>query len=116
LHYPIATFLFWRVDENNVSWDASGQSYFQSGTKNWTRWRLNRNRLLNLHLLEGRSNGSKSDMRLIDYYTDMNTGQKVRFYETAIIPKDVSLDIEKFYEFYETRRKLLANKIKALLG
>jgi uncharacterized protein with ParB-like and HNH nuclease domain len=40
--------------------------------ENWKIWRGNRNRLPNLHLLEGRSNGSKNDMRLIDYYNDMN--------------------------------------------
>jgi hypothetical protein len=38
----------------------------------WKKWRSMRNKLPNLHLLEGRSNGSKSDMRLIDYYNDMN--------------------------------------------
>ena len=84
--------------------------------ENWTRWRLDRNRLPNLHLLEGRSNGSKNDMRLIDYYTDMNTEQRTRFYETAMIPEDVSLDIEKFDEFYEARKSLLTKKIRALLS
>ena len=34
----------------------------------WHRWRSDRNKLPNLHLLEGRSNGSKNDMPLIEYY------------------------------------------------
>lgn len=34
--------------------------------EDWRRWRGNRNRLSNLQLLEGRSNGSKNDMRLVD--------------------------------------------------
>ena len=44
--------------------------------EDWRNWRGNRNRLANLHLLEGRSNASKSDMRLVDYYNDMNDAQK----------------------------------------
>lgn len=40
--------------------------------EDWRRWRGNRNRLPNLQLLEGTSSGSKNDMRLIDYYNDMN--------------------------------------------
>lgn len=42
----------------------------------WRRCRGNRNRLTNLQLLEGRSNGGKKDMRLIYYYNDMNDEQK----------------------------------------
>lgn len=78
-------------------------------------WRLNRNRLPNLHLLEGRSNSSKSDLRLIDYYNDMNHDQKEQFYYQAIIPRDISLEIENFGEFYEARKKMLAVRIRALL-
>ena len=82
----------------------------------WKTWRGNRNRLPNLHLLEGRSNGSKSDMRLVDYYNDMNDEQKAIFYKDAMIPEDVSLEIEVFDKFYETRKKMLAEKIRLLLG
>ena len=74
-----------------------------------------RNRLPNLHLLEGRSNASKSDMRLIDYYNDMNEVQKQAFMEQATIPKDVSLDFEDFDVFYEKRKEVLSNHIRALL-
>ena len=38
----------------------------------WKILRSNRNRLPNLHLLEGRSNGSKNDMSLLEYYDEMN--------------------------------------------
>ena len=75
-----------------------------------------RNRLPNLHLLEGRSNGSKNDMRLVDYYNDMNDEQKVEFCKQAMIPKDVSLEIEDFEIFYEKRKTILAEKIRELLG
>ena len=83
--------------------------------EDWRRWRGNRNRLPNLHLLEGRSNGSKNDMRLMDYYNDMNDTQKVEFCEQSFIPKDVSLELENFEEFYEKRKEILTDKIRELL-
>ncbi|MDR0917465.1 MAG: DUF262 domain-containing protein [Oscillospiraceae bacterium] len=84
--------------------------------EDWAKWRSNRNRLPNLHLLEGRSNGSKSDMRLIDYYSDMNDDQRERFVDEALIPRDVSFEIENFDKFYEARKEVLAEKIRTLLG
>ena len=82
----------------------------------WRRWRSNRNRLPNLQLLEGRSNGSKNAMRLVDYYNDMNDEQKAVFHKEALIPNDVSLELENFEEFYEKRKELLTTKIRQLLG
>ena len=82
----------------------------------WRKWRSDRNRLPNLQLLEGRSNGSKNDMRLIDYYNDMNDDQKADFYREAIIPEGVSLELENFEEFYEKRKSLLIKRIRELLG
>lgn len=84
--------------------------------EDWRKWRANRNRLPNLHLLEGRSNTSKNAMRLVDFFNDMNQEQRARFLETAMIPANVSLEIEHFEEFYEARKKLLGNKIKYLLS
>lgn len=82
----------------------------------WNRWRGLRNRIPNLHLLEGRSNGSKSSMRLIDYYNDMNNEQQVNFYTQAMIPQNVTLEIEDFENFYNSRKKLLIKKIQDILG
>lgn len=81
----------------------------------WRSWRGNRNRLPNLQLLEGRSNSSKSSMRLVDYYNDMNDEQQRNFRKQALIPYDVSLELENFGAFYEKRKVLLVNKIKELL-
>ena len=83
--------------------------------EDWRRWRGNRNRLPNLQLLEGRSNGSKNAMPLIEYYNDMNAEQQEIFRKQAMIPEDVPLGIEHFEEFYEKRKEILAKKIKALL-
>ena len=84
--------------------------------EDWRRWRGNRNRLAILQLLEGRSNGSKNDMPLIDYYNDMNDDQKKIFREQALIPDGVSLELDKFDEFYEKRKVILTSKLRALLG
>ena len=81
----------------------------------WRRWRGNRNRLPNLQLLEGRSNGSKNDMNLLDYYNDMNDEQKATFRKQAIIPDGVSLELAHFEEFYEARKAVLVQKIRDLL-
>lgn len=84
--------------------------------EDWRRWRGNRNRLPNLQLLEGRSNGSKNAMRLVDYYNDMNDEQRAMFRKEALIPDDVSLELENFEDFYEKRKELLTTKIRQLLG
>lgn len=84
--------------------------------EDWRRWRGNRNRLSNLQLLEGRSNGSKNAMRLVDYYNDMNDEQKAKFCKEAIIPDGVSFELEHFDEFYEKRKAILTEKIRELLG
>lgn len=84
--------------------------------EDWKRWRGFRNRLPNLQLLEGRSNGSKSNMRLVDYYNDMNDDQKAEFCKETIIPDGVSLELEHFDEFYEKRKALLTERIRELLG
>ena len=83
--------------------------------EDWRRWRGNRNRLPNLQLLEGRSNGSKSAMPLIDYFNDMNTEQQEEFRRQAMIPEGVPLGIEHFEEFYNNRKDILAKRIRALL-
>lgn len=81
----------------------------------WKRWRSIRNRLPNLQLLAGRSNASKSDMRLVDYYNDMEKDQQIAFCREALIPDDVSLELEDFDDFYEKRKALLAQRLRELL-
>ena len=84
--------------------------------EDWRRWRGNRNKLPNLQLLEGRSNGSKNAMPLIEYYNDLTTEQQDEFRKKAMIPEDVPLGIEHFEDFYNKRKEILARRIKALLG
>lgn len=94
----------------------NGSKPISVSIEDWKRWRGMRNRLPNLHLLEGRSNGSKNDMRLVDYYNDMNDEQKAEFCKQAMIPQDVSLEIEDFEKFYEARKAILTERIRELLG
>jgi len=69
-----------------------------------------------LQYLEGRSNGSKNDMLLIDFYNEMNDEQQKLFIKQAYIPNTISLEFEYFEEFYEERKKMLITKLKELLG
>lgn len=82
----------------------------------WKEWRNNRNRLPNLQLLEGRSNGSKNDMSLIDYYNDMNDEQKESFCKWAFIPEKESLEFNNFGNFYKSRKEILEKNLNNLLG
>lgn len=83
--------------------------------ESWTRWKSLRNKLPNLQLLEGRSNGSKNDMPLIDYYNQKNELQKEEFITNSFIPTNISLELSSFEEFYQARKQLLEDKIKNLL-
>ncbi|MGR5915689.1 hypothetical protein ACT7CS_02090 [Bacillus pacificus] len=46
----------------------------------------------------------------------MNDEQKAEFCKQAMIPKDVSLEIEDFEKFYEARKAILTERIRELLG
>ncbi len=84
--------------------------------QDWKKWRSLRNRLPNLQLLAGRSNASKSDMRLIDYYNDMDQEQQIAFRREALIPEGISLELEDFDAFYEQRKALMAQRLRELLS
>ena len=88
---------------------------FSVSFDSWRKWLAMRNRLPNLHLLEGSSNGSKNDMSLAEYYELKNESQKAEFKKQALIPEDCSLEFENFEEFYNKRKELLIAKIKELL-
>lgn len=89
---------------------------FTISNETWKRWISMRNRLPNLHLLEGSLNVKKSDMSLAEYYKGMNHVQREEFINQALIPEDCSLELEDFETFYEKRKALLITKIKELLS
>lgn len=84
--------------------------------EDFNKWRGMRNRIPNLHLLEGILNASKNDMPLISFYNNMTDVQKIDFKEKALIPHEIPLTVECFGRFYEARKKLLTEKIRSLLG
>ena len=88
---------------------------FSISMEEWKKWYINRNRLPNLQLLDDSENKSKSNRRLVDYCNNMDEEQKKKFYEQAIIPQDISLEIEHFGDFYEARKNILKEKIIELL-
>lgn len=80
----------------------------------WKEWKGNRNRLPNLHRLEGRENASKSDMSL-EYYVDtMLEEQKKVFYKQAIINPSISLEFDNFGRFYADRKNLLSQRLRKI--
>lgn len=46
----------------------------------------------------------------------MNDAQKAGFCKQAMIPQDVSFEIDDFEKFYETRKEVLKERIHKLLG
>ena len=88
---------------------------FNISIDEWKSWYIIRNRLPNIQLLDEFENKSKNNQRLIDYCNNMNDEQKKEFYKHALIPQNVSLEIENFGDFYEKRKNILKEKILELL-
>ena len=70
----------------------------------------------NLHLLHGIANAKKLDSPLDIYVNSMTEAQRQEFYEEALIPDGVSLNLSHFGDFYEKRKTLLAQRLRSLLG
>src|SRR5690606_12160835 len=83
--------------------------------EDWKRWRSNRNRLPNLHLLEEKSNVRINEMYLIVYYYDIIDAQKADFMNYVLVATEIYLEIEQFKNFYEKRKAILTKKIRDLL-
>ena len=81
----------------------------------WKNWYGNRNRMPNLHLLHGIANAKKLDTPLDVYTNSMTAAQRLEFYEQALIPEGVSLNLNNFGQFYEKRKALLTQRLKNLL-
>jgi hypothetical protein len=54
-------------------------------------------------------------MRLANYFNDMNDEQKSDFRKQGIIPDGLSMELEYFDEFFETRKIILTPRILQLL-
>ncbi len=77
------------------------------------------NSILNLQLLDANENESKSNKSLkdwIDYEVNINKKDRDTLLQRCYIPNQASLDIKDFKEFLLAREKLLAAKLRSLLG
>ena len=84
--------------------------------EDWKKWRIMRNRLPNLWLLEGTSNGSKNDTPLLEYYNGKNDLQRELFRKQAMLPDGESLELSNFGSFYSKRKALIEKTIRTLLS
>ena len=85
--------------------DIKDQDKFQY-YKNPENW----NSILNLQLLTSSANESKNDKDLKAWIEEGNVD-----FDSQLIPKDC-LDFDDFETFIETRRKMLATKLKEIVG
>lgn len=73
------------------------------------------NSVLNLQLLSERENESKGKMPLTEWVEKKTTTVDIKgFLESHLIP-DVGLEIDKFNEFAEARKKLLIERLKFIM-
>ncbi len=74
------------------------------------------NSILNLQMLDANENESKNAKSLVDWIKEQtNTNNKEKFFENHIIP-DVDLELDNFSEFIEERKKILIEKLRALIN
>jgi hypothetical protein len=79
------------------------------------KWQDLRDRLPNLQLMEGAENENKR-ARPFDEWLDASSLDKAHFLITNHIPANISVSLKHFEEFYESRKSLLRDKIKAVLN
>ena len=179
LDYPIATFLFWHVDDDNVTWDTYFCNFLSEVTFNSRKQadsvnyelssidvkitdtavldgqqrltslflslfgegyirqkharkkttggivtklliELNKNKLI---VDEEEYNSKKFDIKFSDKVGKLSPTQfevkrilEPEFYKQSFIPNGMSLELDKFEEFYEERKVILTRKIRELLG
>lgn len=78
------------------------------------QWRLDRDRLPNLQLLEGSANNRKNNSPFKDWVQTLGSRQDY-FMGINYIPNEVDLGLENFEAFYMARKKLLRDKLKSVL-
>ena len=83
----------------------------------WREWHKNRDKLPNLQYISKFNNAYKNDIPLYEFFnTIASETERQNFIDTDFIPKNVSLEIKDFGNFYDKRKKLLKDKIRELLS
>lgn len=73
------------------------------------------NSIVNLQMLGENENKSKNDMSLCDWVAQTGKDRATLKKETYL-PENIDLALESFDDFYAERKKLLAEKLKEILG
>lgn len=81
----------------------------------WVKWRKDSDTLPNLCLMPYTLNRAKNNDSLYDYVSSLTYEEKNAFFEQAMIPKNVSLQLKDFGVFFNERKQLLCQKLKFLL-
>ena len=89
---------------NAITFKSVNDKEFAQSKENW-------NSVLNLQMLEGKTNESKNKTPLIDWCNEKNMTNKDLY-----VDDNVSLQINDFKDFIENRRKNLISKIKEIIG
>ena len=76
----------------------------------WEKWKIDRNKLANLQLLEGKENESKNDTPLADWLKIKENRENVKY-----LPENISYDLKDFETFMEKRKELMKEELKKIL-
>jgi uncharacterized protein with ParB-like and HNH nuclease domain len=83
----------------------------------WDKFQEVRNRIGNLQLLEGLPNVEKSSKDFKDWLeqTYPNSDMRTDFMRKNLIPENVDLSLDNFFEFFEKRNELIRTRLKEIL-
>lgn len=120
--FPILALLYPHLDykNNNFHQDhlhpAASYNLLSAEDKRKYGWDVY-NSILNLQMLDANENMSKNASDLAPWINvQLNRQDSLQFFQNKLMPADVSYDLNAFGEFIEKRKKLLKNKLKAILN
>lgn len=112
LLYPNCNFATSKFDKDHLHPAAAFEEYRNNGGQlNWQEY----NSIVNLQLLDTNSNKSKNATPLAEWVQN-TLGDRPNLYAETYLPKDNSLSLMDFEDFYTKRKQLLAQKIIKELG
>lgn len=89
--------------------------------ENWEEWKMMKDQLPNLQLMEGQENKRKNKMPFDDWLDgndskgNPNVPDRDKFLDDNYIQRTVSFDFKDFERFFEARKQVLESRIRKLL-
>lgn len=80
------------------------------------QWLECRDAIANLQLLRGRENVEKNATPLVDWMARMSEAERAAFRRDNYFPAEVGLEFARFEEFYQQRKELLRERLRAELA